>query len=138
MIGFIVITHGDFGSYLVEACEHITGVRENIRCVSIHPRMSMSDIKTKIKGVVDEMRQRYESVVYLVDIPGGTPMNVAIPFAFEMEDSYVVCGINMSMVVSAMIWCDKLDAKELVEKIISDGKKSICEVKEFLYKKGSK
>ncbi|MGC8866734.1 MAG: PTS sugar transporter subunit IIA [Elusimicrobiales bacterium] len=131
MIGIIIVTHGDFGSYLLEACEHIVGRKDKIRSVSIYPKMTMDDIRKTIKKVTDEMRSECSSLVYLVDIPGGTPMNVVIPFAKEIKKSYVVCGLNMNMLIDAMILRERLDPDHFVDKIISDARRSICEVSEI-------
>ncbi len=129
MIGIIIVTHGEFGSYLLEACEHIVGRRDGVRSISIHPKMSMDEIRKKIKDVTDEMKKECNTIVYLVDIPGGTPMNVVIPFAKEIEKSYVVCGLNMSMLIDAMVLREKLSCEQFIEKIMSDARRSICEVK---------
>ncbi|MCX7905256.1 MAG: hypothetical protein N2446_00970 [Elusimicrobiales bacterium] len=134
MVGIIIVTHGEFGSYLLEACEHIVGSKQNIKSISIHNRMSMDEIKKTIKMITDEIRKECSGIIYLVDIPGGTPMNVVVPFAKEIENSYVICGVNMSMLIDAMTLKDRVSIDKLVEKIISDGKRSICEVKTLLIK----
>lgn len=129
MVGIIIVTHGEFGSYLLEACEHIVGSREGVKSISIHPRMNMDEIKRVIQIATEDIRKTYDTVIYFVDIPGGTPMNVVVPFAKMIEKSYVICGINMSMLIDALTLRGKLDSDILVEKIMSDGRRSICEVK---------
>lgn len=135
MIGIIVVTHSDFGAYLIEASEHVVGQKENVVSVSINSRMSIEDIKTTVNRITDEMLLKCKDIIYFVDIPGGTPMNVVLPFAREIEKSAVICGVNMSMLVTALNLKDVMDFEPLVEKIIMDGKKSICEVKAILSKK---
>ena len=131
MVGIIIVTHGEFGSYLLEACEHIVGAKEDVKSVSIYQRMSMEEIKRSISSATEEIMKRCDGILYFVDIPGGTPMNVVVPFANMMERSYVICGLNMSMLIDAMVFRDKLNLEELVEKILSDGRRSICEVKKI-------
>lgn len=132
MVGIIIVTHGEFGSYLLEACEHIVGRREEVRSISIHPKMKMDEIKKTIQDVTEEIKSRCDTVIYLVDIPGGTPMNVVVPFAKALTNSYVICGVNMTMLIDAMTLRDRLEPEALVEKIISDGIRSICEVKRLI------
>ena len=134
MTGIIVLTHGNFGAYLLEACEHIVGVKENVRTFSILPRMSIEDIKVNVKKITDEMMQKCDAIIYFVDIPGGTPMNVALDFVKDIERSAVICGVNMSMLISAMNYRESMEFKALVDKILSDGKRAICEVKSILLK----
>lgn len=135
MIGIIVVTHSDFGAYLIEASEHVVGRKENVVSISINARMSIDDIKSNVKRVTDDIRTKCDSVIYFVDIPGGTPMNVVLPFAKDIEKSAVICGVNMSMLISALNLKDIMDFDALLEKIIIDGKKSICEVKSILSKR---
>jgi len=52
--------------------------------------------------------------------------------ANNIEKSAVICGINISMVISAFSYRKNLNFEQLVEKIIMDGKRSICEVKSLL------
>jgi len=134
MTGIIIVTHGNFAPYLLEACEHIIGVKENIKTIPIISKMSMNDIKENIKKATDEMMQKCDSIIYFVDIPGGTPMNAVLGFAKDIEKSAVICGVNMSMLISAMNYRDNMEFSTLVDKIISDGKRSVCEVKSILLK----
>lgn len=135
MTGIIIVTHGDFGSYLLEACEHIVGRKDKIKSVSIYPKMSMDEIKKTIKNVIDEMSGYCDSMIFMVDIPGGTPMNVVVPFAKDLNNAYIVCGLNMSMLIDAMVLREKLEPQLLVDKILTDARRSICEVSGVFYKK---
>lgn len=137
MIGIILITHSDFGAYLLEACEHIIGVKENVYSVSITSRMSVDDVSSIIKQKMDKMNN-VNGIVFFVDIPGGTPMNVSLPFAKEIENSAVICGVNMPMLLSALNLKDNMNFNEFVDKVIMDGKKSICDVKTILTKHNKK
>ncbi len=135
MTGIIIVTHGEAGAYLLEAAEHIVGVKENVKALSITARMSMDEIREKVKNVTEELLKECNSIIYFVDIPGGTPMNVVLPYAQNIERSAVICGVNMSMIVVALNLKDNLEFDNLVDKIILDGKKSICEVKSLLSRK---
>ena len=135
MTGIIVVTHSDFGAYLIEASEHVVGQKENVASVSINARMSIEDIKSSVKKITDDMLSRCGEIIYFVDIPGGTPMNVVLPFAKEISRSAVICGVNMSMLIVALNLKDVVEFNALVEKVIMDGKKSICEVKSILSNK---
>jgi len=135
MTGVIVVTHSNFGAYLIEACEHVVGVKENVLAVSIYPKMSIDEIKGNVKKASDELLKKCDSILYFVDIPGGTPMNVVLPLAKDIEKSAVICGVNMSMLVIALNLKDVMDFNSLVDKILVDGKKSICEVKSILSNK---
>ncbi|MBP7795646.1 MAG: hypothetical protein KA059_02585 [Elusimicrobiales bacterium] len=132
MTGIIVVTHSDFGAYLIEASEHVVGVKENVLSVSINSRMSIEDVRVNVERVTEEIKKKCSDIIYFVDIPGGTPMNVVLPFAKDIERSAVVCGVNMSMLIYALNLKDTMDFDALIEKILLEGKKAICEVKSIL------
>jgi len=134
MIKIIVVTHGDFGAYLIEAAEGIAGVqKEGLKNVSISPKMSLEIINEVISKGVDELGTQ-EGLIFMTDMPGGTPMNVSLSIAAKIENSAVICGINISMMISAFMNRKNMDLEKLVEKIVNDGKRSICEVKSLLKK----
>ena len=135
MINIIVLTHGEFGAYLIEAAEGIVGVQPaGLKNVSISPRMTLEKVKEAVAGAIEEMRSA-DGLVFLIDMPGGTPMNVVLPMAKDIEKSAVICGVNINMMTSAFAYRQSLDFDRLVEKIMGDGRKAICEVKSLLIKK---
>ena len=135
MINIIVITHGEFGAYLIEAAEGIVGTQsEGLKNVSISARMTLERVKEAVAQAVEEMRSE-DGVIFLIDMPGGTPMNVVLPMAKDIQKSAVICGVNINMVTSAFSYRGSLDFERLSAKIIEDGRKAICEVKSLLLKK---
>ena len=135
MINIIVITHGEFGAYLIEASETIVGVQgAGLKNVSISPRLSLEKINALIAAAAAEMASD-DGLIFLIDMPGGTPMNVALPLARHIDKCAVICGVNINMMTSAFSYRTTLDFDRLVVKIMEDGRKAICEVKSLLMKK---
>ena len=135
MINIIVITHGEFGAYLIEAAEGIVGVQPaGLKNVSISPRMTLERVKETVAAAIDEMRSD-DGLVFLIDMPGGTPMNVVLPLAKDIDKCAVICGVNINMMTSAFAYRQSLDFERLSIKIVEDGRKAICEVKSLLIKK---
>ena len=134
MINIIVITHGEFGAYLIEAAEGIVGVQhEGLKNISISPRMSLEKVRSVIEAAIAEMRSD-AGLIFLIDMPGGTPMNVVLPLAKDIPESAVICGVNINMLTSAFAYRKNLDFNGLVRKVLEDGRKAICEVKSLLLK----
>jgi mannose PTS system EIIA component len=135
MINIVVITHGEFGAYLIEAAEGIVGAqREGLKNVSISSRMTLERVKAAAAAAIDEMRSP-DGLLIFIDMPGGTPMNVALPLARDIDKCAVVCGVNINMMTSAFAYSATLDFDKLSVKIVEDGRKAICEVKSLLLKK---
>lgn len=135
MINIIVITHGEFGAYLIEAAEGIVGAQASgLKNVSISPRMTLERVKDCTAKAIDEMRSE-DGLIFLLDMPGGTPMNVVLPLAKDIAKCAVICGVNINMMTSAFAYRGSLDFDRLVAKVLEDGRKAICEVKSLLLKK---
>lgn len=135
MINIVVITHGEFGAYLIEAAEGIVGAQaEGLKNVSISPRMTLERVKECAAQAIEEMRSD-DGLLFLLDMPGGTPMNVVLPLAKDIKKCAVICGVNINMVTSAFAYRGALDFEALTAKVMEDGRKAICEVKSLLLKK---
>jgi PTS system mannose-specific IIA component len=135
MINVIVVTHGDFGAYLIEAAETIIGTQtEGIKNIAVSPKLSLEKIKSKIEDAMREM-QSEDGIIFLIDMPGGTPMNVVLPLVKDVPKSAVICGININMLISVFSHRKNMDFESLIGKIMEDGRKSIVEVKSLLLKK---
>mgnify|MGYP001308194514 CR=1 FL=1 len=135
MINIIVVTHGEFGAYLVEAAEGIVGAQTaGLKTVSISSRMTVDRVKETAAKAISEMRSD-DGLIFLIDMPGGTPMNVVLPLAKDIQKSAVICGVNINMMTSAFAYRGSLDFDRLVTKIVEDGRKAICEVKSLLMRK---
>ncbi len=135
MINLIVITHGEFGAYLIEAAEGIVGVQAaGLKNVSISPRMTLERVKDAAARAIEDMRSE-DGLIFLIDMPGGTPMNVVLPLAKDIQKCAVICGVNINMMTSAFAYRASLDFDKLSVKIVEDGRKAICEVKSLLLKK---
>ena len=134
MINIIVITHGEFGAYLIEAAEGIVGAQTaGLRNVSISARMTLERVKEAVAAAIGEMRSE-DGLIFLIDMPGGTPMNVVLPLAKDIQKCAVICGLNINMMTSAFAYRQSLDFDRLTVKIMEDGRKAICEVKSLLMK----
>ncbi|NLI09667.1 MAG: PTS sugar transporter subunit IIA [Elusimicrobia bacterium] len=134
MVNIIIVTHGDFGAYIAEAAENIAGQQnEGVKNISVSQKMSLEDVTQKVEKAAKEYYVQ-DGLIFLTDMPGGTPMNVSLPIAAKMENTAVICGLNLSMAVSAFANRKNLSFEELVEKIQTDGKRAICEVKKLLNK----
>jgi mannose PTS system EIIA component len=137
LINFIIVTHGEFGAYLVEAAESIIGRQEEgVRIISISPRVSVADIRERVRRAVADL-SRAEGLVLFTDMPGGTPSNVAFPVVKETPGAEMVTGVNLYMLVSAFGHRADMALPELVAKVIADGQRSVCDVRRRFMERAS-
>ena len=132
MINVIVVTHGEFGSYLIEAAEGIVGAQgEGVVSVSISPRLRIDEVRKRLDDALRVLGQE-DGVLLLADMPGGTPCNVAVPAAAGKKNTRVISGVNLYMLVTAFNHRRDTPLDDLAEKIIADGKKSIADIQKRL------
>ncbi len=129
MINFIVVTHGEFGAYLVEAAEGIVGRQaQGVRVVATSSRQPIEDIRRRIKRALAELSNP-EGVLVFTDMPGGTPNNVSFPLIRDEKNVEMISGVNLYMLVSAFSNRAQLPLPRLVEKVVADGQKSIKDIR---------
>jgi PTS system mannose-specific IIA component len=129
MINFVIVTHGEFGAYLVEAAESIVGRQsQGVRVVGISPRLSVPEIRERIQKAVKELSCA-DGLVLFTDMPGGTPSNLSFPAVKDAVKVEMVSGVNLYMLVSAFNHRDDMPLDKFVEKVLSDGQKSIRDIR---------
>lgn len=129
MINFIVVTHGEFGAYLVEAAEGIVGRQDQgVRAIATSSRLSVPEIRAKIARALRELSSPDGTIVF-TDMPGGTPNNLSFPLIKDASRVGMVSGVNLYMLVSAFSQRDRMPLESLVSKIVADGQKSIRDVR---------
>jgi mannose/fructose-specific phosphotransferase system component IIA len=131
MINFIVVTHGEFGAYLVEAAEGIVGRQAHgVRAIATSSRQSVPEIRMRVARALRELANP-DGIVLFTDIPGGTPNNLAFPLVKDAPNVEMISGVNLYMLVSAFSHRDRLTLARLVEKIVAHGQKSIRDVRQM-------
>ena len=131
MVNILVVTRGEFGAYLVEAAESIVGRQgQGVRVLGISPRLSVPEIRERIQKAVRELSAAQGLVVF-TDMPGGTPSNLSFPIIKDAPRVEMISGVNLYMLVSAFNHRDDMPLERLVEKIISDGQKSIRDIRQM-------
>ncbi len=128
MINFIVVTHGEFGAYLVEAAESIVGRQAGVKVVPISPRVSVPEIRERVRRALAQLACD-DGLVLFTDIPGGTPGNISFPLVKDQPKVEMVSGVNLYMLVTAFSHRGDMALDALVEKVMADGQKSIRDIR---------
>lgn len=138
MVNLIVVTHGEFGAYLVEAAEEIVGAQpDGIRAVSISPRLSLGELRLRLEKTLAEL-DAGDGLVVVTDMPGGTPANLVLPLVKDRPRVRAVSGLNLYMLVAAFSRRREADLDGLVQAMLAAGQKSIQDIKAKLETQYSK
>lgn len=132
MIRLIVMTHGEFGAYLVEAAEGIVGRQEEgLATIGISSRVTVDEVGARLKNTLEEF-EGSEGTIIVTDMPGGTPCNISLPIVQNQKNIKVLSGVNLYMLVAAFNNRKSMSLEELSEKMISAGQRSIADIKKLL------
>ena len=123
MIGLVIITHGQLAKGFIEALEHVVGPRENIRAICIYPEDNIDKQRETILETAKEVDSG-EGVIFLTDLFGGTPSNLAIS-ALGMKSIEVIAGINLPMLIRLARLPEGTSLKEAIAQGQEAGRKYI-------------
>lgn len=123
MIQIIVMTHGELGKSIIESCELIAGKANNISYLSLHREDNVEDLKKRFEKELLRANE-YEGILVFVDLLGGSPSNVAMACSRDNVKYHIITGVNMPMLLEAMVCRNEYDVESLAEhciKISHDG-----------------
>lgn len=132
MINFIIVTHGEFGAYLVEAAESIVGrQKEGVRVLSVSARLGVVELRERLRKAVAQLACG-DGLIVFTDMPAGTPMNVAFPAVQKQARAEIISGVNLYMLVSAFSHRERATLENLVAKVLRDGQSSIRDIRRLV------
>jgi mannose/fructose-specific phosphotransferase system component IIA len=120
MTGVVLVTHGGAGDAMKNAAEKVVGPLERVACVNTAPLENAASVERKIDAAVAEVGQ--EGVVFLVDLSGSTPFNLACRSCAGR--GAVVSGMNLPMLFK-LATARRDNPRALADELASTGMKSI-------------
>jgi mannose/fructose/sorbose-specific phosphotransferase system IIA component len=127
MINILLVTHGDLGKELLKSSELIIGKVENAESISFYHGDSFEALSTKVEKSIEGLSD--DELIVFTDMYGGSPYN-AVSRAMKNRNFYHITGINFPLFIDIAISRDSYSLKDIAEKIIKNGKKSIVFVNE--------
>lgn len=115
----LVVTHGALSKGYFSALQLILDIDQNdMDVLSFETGEALDAFSDKISDVV-ENKYKDKNMVILLDLPGGTPANMALPFLSDSRK--LIAGINLPLVLELMIakkngvsW-EELDLETIIE-----------------------
>ena len=133
MLKIILVTHGNLAKEMLETASQIIGkpTDEGFATFAV---TTTASVKQEAEKLQKELTSCTEGAVVLTDIFGGSATNISLTATKDLPNCHVITGLNLSMLLTAMNSRKKLTAKELAEKIESDGKRAVINATELLIK----
>lgn len=96
MIGLILTGHGQYASGLKSGLNLVVGDLDNVKAIDFEgDRVDAYEVK--LKEIISEMLEKYESLAIATDIAGGTPYNTAVTLTNEDQRVMVFSGLNFQL-----------------------------------------
>ena len=132
MVKLILVTHASLAKHLLETAAQILGkTAEGVETLSVTTSSSIEQGANELKTLLADAQ---EGAIVLTDIFGGSATNIALTATKDCPKCYVITGLNLSMLLTALNSRKKLSVKELAEKIEADGKRAVINATELLIK----
>ncbi|MDN3702230.1 PTS mannose transporter subunit IIA [Vibrio artabrorum] len=128
MIGIIISGHLNFASGIKSAVEAVLGEPECVTFIDYNTSMSSSELASTYQSEID----KYDFTLFLVDLLGGTPCNVASSFLSCNKNIEVVSGANLPMVLNAVNEKDDMTLNELTEFVIQLSSESVKSIRPLI------
>lgn len=125
MKAIVFVGHGEFPAAMKNSAEMIAGENDHLYSVSLVPEDGKEEFVQKLR-LVDQLLETYETILIFADLLGGSPCNAAIETYVENEKVQLISGMNLPMVLTAIM------ADSSNEWLITEGKDGIQDVKEKL------
>ena len=107
MIHILITSHGGMAEGMMQSVKMLVGEQEHLDYVTFGEEMGSDELYgEKITGVSPD-----NQYLVLCDIKGGTPFNVVSRYSFKNEDVAVIYGMNLPILIEAIVQCGNPDIK---------------------------
>ena len=131
MIGFLIVSHGNFSQGVLSAVEMIYGKAQRVEYLSLQPDQSPEEFKEEVDLKISTLDQG-EGIIIFTDVQGGTPFNICSNIAIQNELIEVITGFNLVMIIEALTLREREDIKNLSREIVKIGVSSIKILSELI------
>ena len=116
----LLLTHGDWGKYIIEAGKMIVG---NVDCVShiaLNPADTFEEFYETVEKKISSMK---EGSLVITDIFGGTTTNVAAKASLSYNIN-IISGLSAPLLFEALLNIESIDEESTLDRIVEEGKDS--------------
>ena len=127
LIGILVVTHGTLSKSLLETARMFVNDSEAIEFVCFTEGQGVEDLRDSVREKLKEMAA-CQSILCFADIPGGSPARVLTEMLIENSKLELITGVNLPMIVEAILSRKTMDKKSLVEYLVDSSRSSINDI----------
>lgn len=102
MFGIIVTGHGNFATGITSSIELIIGRQEKYVAVDFPQTDTKTELETKIRQAIEGYKEE-EHILIFCDLLSGSPFNASIMEAMKDDRIRVIYGVNLGMLIEALM-----------------------------------
>lgn len=101
MLAIIIASHGNFADGILQSATMIFGQQAEVSTVTFQASEGPDDLKNKYQRALSKFDSA-EPVLFLVDLWGGSPFNVASQIVAQHSDQMaLITGVNLPILIDA-------------------------------------
>lgn len=125
----LILTHGEWGKYLIESAKMIVGDTSRIDFLPLYPQETLEEFTEKVERKIEELEN---DVIFLTDISGGTTSNVAMRIAYK-KGYKVLSGLSAPLLFETINVLDEIDNEGVIDEVLEEARDNCKDVlKELL------
>jgi N-acetylgalactosamine PTS system EIIA component len=120
----ILVSHGVFAQGLQSAVLMMSGNRDDVLSTSLEDGMSTEVFRENFENLVGSFNENDE-VLLFSDILSGSPFTISLDVLDQknlLDNTMVFSGMNMPMVLTAVLMKDNLEGEVLKETILEEAR----------------
>ena len=118
--GILLLTHGEWGKYIIDAGKMIVGNVDCVSHVALNPSDTFEEFYEKVEKEVSTMK---DGSLIITDIFGGTTTNVAAKLSMTYKIN-IISGLSAPLLFEALLNIDSIDEESTLDRIVEEGKDS--------------
>lgn len=131
MIGIVVSGHIHFASGMESAVKAIAGEQEQMAFIDFIESMSTDELEIQLRQAMKAV-DAGDGVLFLTDIPGGSPSNRASAILMDSDKVEQISGANLPMIANAAFEREDVTVNELVEILLEIGSSCMQDMRKQL------
>jgi mannose/fructose-specific phosphotransferase system component IIA len=131
MTPLLLLTHGEFGPFLLKAAECMYGPQDAVAALALAPDETPESFGARIRAARAAWSR---PPLVLVDMACGTPWNVAV--SQGCTDGEVLAGLSLPLLLEAIGLRGSLEARPLAAELCARAPQSLVRASELLKGQG--
>ena len=113
----VVMTHGMFAEEILKSAEMIVGAINDSFALCLTAEKGIDGLKAEAASLMAKTPADVP-VLFMTDLPGGTPCNVAVEILYGREGVAVLTGLNLMMLVEFALSYGE-DVRALTDRVLA-------------------